>query len=254
MLLLSFLLLRTLWAPWLGDCFLSHMRDVFNYSLFTHFLRSFLSSPPWVPIMRMLVHLMSQGSLRLSLLSFIPFSLFSSVAVISPTLSSSSFLFSSYSFFCLRYSAIDSFQCIFHFSQHVVHHCRLFFSSSRSLLNMSYIFLICAFILFLRSWIILSIITMNYFWGRLSVSASLSCCSGVLSCFFFWNIFLCHLILSNFVYLWSLFLKLQDCNSSCFWWVSLVQRLVQPSWWDGLETAHWWVELGLCLLVDRACV
>ena len=52
---------------------------------------------------------------------------------------------------------------------------------------MSYIFLICAFILFLRSWIIWSITTLNYFWGRLSICASPS--SGVLSCFFFWIYF-----------------------------------------------------------------
>ena len=30
------------------------------------------------------------------------------------------------------------------------------------------------------------------------------------------------------------------------------KRLVQASWWEGLEPAHWWVELGLVfLVVDR---
>lgn len=81
---------------------------------------------------------------------------------------------------------------------------------------MTYIFLICA-LFFLRSWIILLSLPWIYFWGRLSICASLS--SGILSCFFFWNIFPCHLILSNFVYLWSLFLKLQDCNSVSGGWV-----------------------------------
>ena len=47
----------------------------------------------------------------------------------------------------------------------------LFFSSSRSLLNISCIFLICASTLFLRSWIIFTIITLNSFSGRLSISS-----------------------------------------------------------------------------------
>ena len=41
-----------------------------------------------------------------------------------------------YLFFCFSYSAISSFQCIFHFSSCVFHHC-LLFSSSRSLLYIS---------------------------------------------------------------------------------------------------------------------
>ena len=63
------------------------------------------SSSSRTPIMWMLIHLMlSQRFLRLSLFIFILFSLFCSVAVISTTVFQLT-----YSFFCLRYSAIDSF-------------------------------------------------------------------------------------------------------------------------------------------------
>ena len=36
---------------------------------------------------------------------------------------------------------------------------------------------------------------------------------------------------------------------SALWWMRLSKRLVHASWWKGL--AHWWVELGLILLVGR---
>ena len=39
---------------------------------------------------------------------------------------------------------------------------------------------------------------------------------------------------------------------SALWWVRLVQELVQASWWKGLVTAHWWVELDPVPLVGRA--
>ena len=116
-------------------------------------------------------------------------------------------------FFYLNYS-IDSFKNIFHFRHCIVHLC-LFFSSSRSLLNISLIFLILAPILFLRSWIIFTIITLNSFSGRLPISTSLSCSSGVLLCQLIWNTFHCCSILSNFLWLGFLFHGLQDCNSSC---------------------------------------
>ena len=38
-----------------------------------------------------------------------------------------------------------------------------------------------------------------------------------LSCSFVWNISLCHLILSNFLCLWSPFWWLKGCSSSSFW-------------------------------------
>ena len=57
----------------------------------------------------------------------------------------------------------------------------------------------CAFILFLSSWIIFTVITQNPLSGRLPIVTSLSCSSGVLSCSFVWNMFLCHLILLKFL-------------------------------------------------------
>ena len=78
-------------------------------------------------------------------------------------------------------------------------------------------FSIYASILFSRSWIIFAIITLNSFSSRLSMSTLLSCSSGVLSrCSFTWDTFLCHLILSNVLWLQFLFHRLQDCSSSCF--------------------------------------
>ena len=53
----------------------------------------------------------------------------------------------------------------------------LSFSSSRSLLNFSCIFSIHASILFLRSWISFTVITLNSFSDRLLISSSFSCSS-----------------------------------------------------------------------------
>ena len=87
MFLLGFILAGTLPFLDLGGCFLSHVREVFDYNLFKYFSRSFLSSPSGTPMMQMLVRLMlSQRSLRVSSFFFIyiyyfPFSLFVSVYV-----------------------------------------------------------------------------------------------------------------------------------------------------------------------------
>ena len=72
--------------------------------------------------------------------------------------------------------------------------------------------------------------------------------SRILSCSLLWNIFLCCLILSNFVCLLSH--SRPHCSSSCFWclpsgrWV-WSKRLVPASWWEGFMPAQWWMELGL---------
>ena len=122
----------------------------------------------------------------------------------------------------------------FHFSYCIIFVC-LFFKSSNSLLNMSYIFSVFASILFPRSWIIFSVIILIYFSGRLPVSISLSS-SEVSSCSFWnkkeyiWNIFLCCLILSNFLCMWAPFCRLQDCGSSCFWCVTLGCRVGSGSY------------------------
>ena len=61
--------------------------------------------------------------------------------------------------------------------------------------------LLCAFILFLSSWIIFTIITLNPLSGRSPIITSLSCSSGGLSCSFAWNMFLGHFILLKFLFI-----------------------------------------------------
>ena len=86
----------------LVDYFLSHISEVINSNLFKYFLSPFLFLFFfWDPYNRMLVRLMlSQRSVRLSSILFIPFSLFSSVVVISTILSSRSLILSSASGIC----------------------------------------------------------------------------------------------------------------------------------------------------------
>ena len=175
-----------------GDCFISHVMEVFSYYLFKYFPNSFpsLFSPSGTPIMQILMHLvLSQRSLRLSSFLFILFSLFHE----------SDFHHSVFQFTYIYSSAsvILLLQCIFHFSYCIVHLC-LFFSSSRSLFHISCIS-ICASLLFLRSWIIFTIITLNSFLGRLPglQFIQLLLWGFILSSSFFWVVFLCCLILSN---------------------------------------------------------
>ena len=88
----------------------------------------------------------------------------------------------------------------------------LLFSSSRFLLNVSFIF----YILFPRSWIIFTNITLNSFSGRLRSSSSFVLSGGFLPCSFICCIFLCFLILFNLLCLGSPFRRLQVCSSRCF--------------------------------------
>ena len=135
-------------------------QNIFSGSLY-------LSSPLGTPIMQMLVHsLLSQRSLGLSSFFFSFFFLYSVLhhfhhSVFQVT----------YPFFCFSYSTTDCSFLFFFF---------LLFSSSRSLVN------ICCIvsILFPRTWIIFTIIVLNYFSGRLPLSTSFSCFSGGLSCSF----------------------------------------------------------------------
>ena len=85
----------------------------------------------------------------------------------------------------------------------------LLFSSSRSLLNVSCI----CFIFFPRCWVIFTIIILNSFSGRLSISSSFVWSGGVLLCSFICCIFLCLLILLNLLCLGSPFHRLQVCSS-----------------------------------------
>ena len=115
----------------------------------------------------MLVRLiLSQRCLRLSLVLFILFSLFCSASVISNILSSSLLIHSSapvilllVSFSVFLISVIVLFTAVY-----------FFFTSYRSLLNISCIFsshtlilFVCVSILFPRFWIIFTIITLNFF-------------------------------------------------------------------------------------------
>ena len=131
-----------------------------------------------------------------------------------------------YSFFCFSYSAIASFKCIYHFSYCVVHLC-LFFSSSRSLLNISFIFSMNASILFQRFWIIFTIITLNSFSGRLPISSSFIWSCIFLPCSFIFNIFF---VISFF------FFNGWDC---------LLLLWLFGLWLPALEFVSCWVELGL---------
>ena len=119
-------------------------------------------SPSGTPILQMLVCLMSQRSLRLSSFLFILFSIFCSAAVMSTILSSRSLIRSSASVVLLSIPSSALFTSV----------C-LFFSSCRSLVNISCIFSI----VFLRSWIIFTIIILNSFSESLPISTLLSCFS-----------------------------------------------------------------------------
>ena len=88
-----------------------------------------------------------------------------------------------YSLYSLSYSAINSFQCIFHSMYRIVRVCfvlfLLFYKSSSSLLNISCNFSVCVLILFPRSQITFTIITLNCFSGGF-----LFCTSFISSCQF----------------------------------------------------------------------
>ena len=119
------------------------------------------------PITWILMHLiLSQSSLKLSSFLFILFSFVFFILFHSCEFHHSVFQLT-YPFFCLIDFAIDSFYCIFHLLHLPL--C-LFFISSGSSLNISCIFLVCASILFPRFWILFTVITLNSFSGRLSIS------------------------------------------------------------------------------------
>ena len=147
----------------LGAYFLSHVREVFDYNLFKYFLVSFLSLfffwDPYNANVALTVLMLSQRSPRLSSFLFIPFSLFCSATVNSTILSSVSLIYSSASGILLLIPSSIFFMSIIVLFISVF----LFFNSSRSLLNISCIFLIFASILFLRSWILFTIIILNSF-------------------------------------------------------------------------------------------
>ena len=199
--LLGFILFRTLCASWtwVSVSFPGLWKFLFITSSTVSSVPFSLSSSA-TPITQILVHLLlSQRSLRLS--SF--FLYFFSVLWqnISTSLSSS---------WLIRFSALFI-RLLIPYSIFILVILLLncfFVKSSNSLLNISCNFLVYPSIPFSRSWIICTIITLSYFSVRLLICISLSCSSDVLSCSFIWNVFLCHIILSNFLCLWSPFHRL----------------------------------------------
>ena len=113
----------------------------------------------------------------------------------------------------------------FHFSYCVLHFC-LFFSSSRSLLNISCIFSICASIQFPRFWIIFIVIILNSFSGRLPTYSSFISSGGFLSCSFIYIFFVI-----------SFFFLMGETVFLSYWLFGL--KL------PAAEFAGSWVELGL---------
>ena len=133
---------------------------IFSYPFFFPFYSG-------TPIIQILVHLMLSQSIWDCPQFFSKFPpLFCSLAVISIILSSSSLI---HSFASAILLLIPSSVFFFFISIFVLFIC-LFFSPSRSLVNISYIFLICYSILFLRFWIIFIIIILNSLSGRLCIS------------------------------------------------------------------------------------
>jgi len=200
----------------LVDYFLSHIGDV--SAIISSNIFSGLFSPPCPSgtlIMWMLVCLMlSQRSLRQSSFLFI---LFFCILFCGSDFHHS-VLQIIYLFFCLNYSAIDSFKCI-------IDLCFVFFSSSRSLVNISHII----FINFLRSWIIFTIIILNYSSWKLCISTSFNCFSGILSCLFIWDISFWFFIVINFLYYGFYFSCCETMlllNSSVFPLMDETKRLV----------------------------
>ena len=167
-----------------------------------------LSSPSRALVMKIFMHIkLSQRPLRLSSFYFIPFSIFCFVAMIFTILYSKSLIHSSTSVILLLITDM-LFISVY-----------LFFSSSRSLVNIfassplffwdpgssslslfRVLFLESCLSPLLRSWIIFTIIISSSFSGKLPISTSFSCFSGILSYRFIWDITLCFSILINFLW------------------------------------------------------
>ena len=135
------------------------------------------------------------------------------------------------------------------------------------LCNLSSIVSICASILFLKSWVIFSVITLNSFSDELLITSSFSHSCKFLSYSFTWNFIVCHFTFSDLFCLCSPFCSLQDFISSYLWslplsgwsWlrgfscypldgggggrglISVVVNRAYPRYWTGLPlyAYHW---------------
>ena len=81
-------------------------------------------------------------------------------------------------------------------------------------------------ILFPRFWIIFTIITLNFFSGRLPISSSFVWSGGFLPCSLINCVFLCLLILLNLLCLGSPFCRMHVSSSHCFWSLAPVGKVV----------------------------
>ena len=171
----------------LGDHFLPHFREVFNYYLLKYFLMVFMSSSSGTPMIRMLGLLtLSQRSLGFSSFLLIHFSFFLSDSFISTILSSTLLILSSASIILLFVPSRVFLISLLHYSLYID-----FFISSRSLLNLSCIFsilvsrlFICDSISISRFSINFTIIIRNSLSGRFLISSSFVWFGGHLSCSF----------------------------------------------------------------------
>ena len=109
-------------------------------------------------------------------------------------------------------------------------------------------FVSCIFsIIFPRFWIIFTVITLNSFSDRLSISSSFVSSGGFLPCSFLYCVFLCLLILLNLLCLGSPFCRLQIRSSHCFWCLPPVGKV------GSVGCVGFLVEgTGACVLVDEA--
>ena len=189
--------------------FLSYVMEVFDYNLFKYFLRPFLSLFFWDPYNSNVGAFNVVPEVSETILnSFHSFSLFCPVAIISIILSSRSLICSSTSVILILIPSR-----VFLISLLCYSLVCLLFSSSRSLLSVSCIFSILS----PRFWIMVTIITLNCFSGKLPISSSFVWSGGFLPCSFICCVFLCLLILFNLLCLGSPFCRLQVCSSFYFW-------------------------------------
>ena len=173
----------------LGDYFLPHFREVFHYYLLKYFLLVFLfvfffwdSYDSNVGAFSIVVEVS-----EVVLISFNSFFIFPLCFI---NLYHSIF-YLTYPVFCLRYSIICSLQSVSDLIYCIIHYILTIFISSRSLLNLSFIFsilvsrlFICDSILISRFWIIFTINIQNSFSGRFPISSSFVWFGGHFSCSF----------------------------------------------------------------------
>ena len=178
------------------------MLGKFSTIIWNVFSYLFFSASSGIPIILMLICLLlSQKSLRLSLLLFIFCYLFCSALVISTILLSS----------LLICSTSDNILLICY----DIVYCRLsILNSSRTLLNFSCIFSSYASILFPEFWMIFAIIALNSIPDRLLISSSFAWSYGFLPCCSICCVLLCFLIPFILLFLEYPFCMLEGHGSS----------------------------------------